>query len=366
MAELNKAALAGALNSVSKALPGKNGVISVIKGVFFEGDGDTITLTATDLEWTCQARLQQPHIDLFSVVLPPESIGAISSIPGDTLELYVASDLSASISSGKSRYMFRGTAGEDFPRLKPPGGAACALTLSGAALKTALQKVLPAASRDDSKPIFRGVQFAVKDGTLTLNASDTFRVAQATVPVPKSEGDGSFLVPAEILSKIAKILPAASDLQVEFEAKSVVFRAKDKDRELVCSARLLDEKFPDISRVFPGEFAGEASLIVGEALSAVSRASAISMADNAPLTLKTEPGEMNITAVSDKGKAEETVTVADQNGEPLDVVCDGKLLADGLKAISGSTCVISWGGRLVVLKDSGDSGFRYLQMLIKK
>jgi DNA polymerase-3 subunit beta len=364
MAELNKAALAGALNSVSKALPSKSSTISVINGVFFEGDGETITLTATDLEWTCQARLQQPHIDTFSAVLPSESIGAISSIPGDTLELYVASDLSATFSAGKSRYMFRGISGEDFPRLKPPGGAACALTLSGTALKSALLKVLPAASRDDSRPVFRGIQFAVKDGTLTLNASDTYRVAQATVPVPKSEGSGMFLIPAEILSAIAKILPASSDVQVEFEAKSVGFRAKDKDKELACNARLLDDKFPDIDRVLPVEFTSETTVNVGEALSAISRAGSI--ADNATLTLKTGPGEMNITAVSEKGRAEETVTVADQNGEPLDVCLNGKFLADGLKAISGATCTISWSGKMLAIKDGSDSGFRYVLLPIKK
>lgn len=370
MAKINKQALASALNSVGKALPAKNGSIPAIDGVLFEGDGETVTLTATDLGWTCQARLKQPHLDAFSVVLPAESIGAASSLPDDTLELYVASDLSATISAGRSRYMFKGISGEDFPRLTPPNEAKCGLTLGGAALKSALLKVLPAVSRDESKATFQGVLLTLKDGTLTLCASDTFRVARAAAPVQNHNGDGatSFLVPAKVLGEIIKIMPASNDVRIEFSEKTALFCVTDKDKELVCSVRLMDEKFPDVERFFPSGFISETTVNVGEALSAVSRVNIV--ANNASLTLKGAPDELSIMSESIKGRAEETVSTTSQNGEFLDVDVSARFLADGLKAISGAACVISQNGKSsthpLILNDSDDPGYKYMILPISR
>src|SRR5207244_7386815 len=129
----------------------------------------------------------------------------------------------ATISAGRSQFTVRTLPAEEFPRLPEP--AAEAVTLSAAAFADALRQVVPAASRDDARPILTGVLMAAEEGGLRLVATDSYRLAVRDLPGTSVLQEGqTVLVPSRALSELNRgvagadqgtLRPASDDRRLE-------------------------------------------------------------------------------------------------------------------------------------------------------
>lgn len=77
-------------------------------------------------------------------------------------------------------------------------------SVSADLLSPALSTVAATASRDDALPVFSGVRLRAEEGALVLRATDRYRMAIATVPATGLSDDLDVLVPAALLSEVAK------------------------------------------------------------------------------------------------------------------------------------------------------------------
>ncbi|MET9097191.1 DNA polymerase III subunit beta [Streptomyces cyaneofuscatus] len=101
--------------------------------------------------------------------------------------------------------------GEFTPAHKP---AQIAAHLDAQDLYRQLQRVIPAAGTDDTLPTLMAVQMTLEGHTLTLAATDNYRVAVADVPATRNpdhpattpEHPLAALIPASVLTRIAKHL----------------------------------------------------------------------------------------------------------------------------------------------------------------
>jgi DNA polymerase III subunit beta len=82
-------------------------------------------------------------------------------------------------------------------------------TLSSAAFKTALKRVVIAASSDDSRLSLNCIQIRLStDGTLRLTAADGFRLATDLIQSQSAPGEASeFLLPLNVAMKLLRVLP---------------------------------------------------------------------------------------------------------------------------------------------------------------
>ena len=69
------------LQVVAKAAA-KRSALEAIEGILVKGDGNTITMCATDLLLTIQAHIEVPHFEEFRIVLPGKSVSLISNLQG--------------------------------------------------------------------------------------------------------------------------------------------------------------------------------------------------------------------------------------------------------------------------------------------
>ncbi len=100
----------------------------------------------------------------------------------------------------------------EFTPAKTP--AQIAAHLDARDLYRQLQRVLPAACTDDTLPVLAAVQMTLEGSTLTLAATDRYRIAVAEVPATPNadhpattpEHPLSALIPASVLTRLAKYL----------------------------------------------------------------------------------------------------------------------------------------------------------------
>ena len=110
---------------------------------------------------------------------------------------------------------------EEYPDL--PEFPQTAGTVDGGMLAAAISQVTPAASRDDTLPLLTGVNIEVDGKTMTLAATDRYRLAVRELPWnPARPGrKGEYLVPARTLADAARTMAPGSPVTVKLRSDGV-------------------------------------------------------------------------------------------------------------------------------------------------
>jgi DNA polymerase-3 subunit beta len=360
-----QALLSEHLQVVAKAVPARS-PISVIEGILFESDGETMTLTATNLEFAIRTSFPAAHKDVGKVVLPAKIVEIIRRLPGDSVQISVNTEnYQTEIKSGQSEFQLFGLNSDEFPSFATLGteDARLSFQVRAAELRRALRQTLFAVSHDEGKPAFTGVLFALKEDALALSASDTFRLATTSCRVQNSGSAGEFLVPARNLQEIVRIFNDEEENIDVFVGKNQLLLACGEKK---LSSRLLDETFPNIERVIPKEFSGQATVDVKSFMQAVERASLLSEGANHVVRLSIGDEVMIVRASSKFGRIQEQIPLK-LAGEGLEISLNSRFILDMLKVNEGDTCILQMSGsnKPCILQDSLYGDYLYLVLPIK-
>jgi DNA polymerase III sliding clamp (beta) subunit (PCNA family) len=200
-------------------------------------------------------------------------------------------------------------------------------------LAEVLNRVLPFAARDGSRPVLACVNFVAKDGKLTLVSSDGFRLAVVTLDY--DDGEGQALISHDDLTGVANALRRAKRARISFEPSGTILDGRDLilDTELIrYKWTSLNGNYPDWQKLIPTEFKTVAHFDTVEAMKAVNSLKVLANSKAYPVDLSIGEGKIAMVNPDDKGQTE---VVADTEGEAGKVRIDGKYLAQALKACGG-------------------------------
>ncbi|MBS4030437.1 MAG: DNA polymerase III subunit beta [Clostridiales bacterium] len=357
--------LAEHLQAVAKAVPGKSAV-SVLEGILLESNGESLTITATNLELGIRTSFSAAHEEPGKVVLPSKFIEIIRRLPGESVQICVHEEnFLTEIKSGQSEFQLYGLSAEEFPVFPEatPDQIQFRFQVDAGSLKRALKQTLFAVSHDEGKPAFTGVLFTFRENTLFLASSDTFRLATTSCSIRFTGEEGSILVPAKNLQEVVRIFGEDEKM---IEGVVVQNQLLLTCGEKKVASRLLDENFPNVERVIPKEFTGQASVDVVPFLQAVERASLLSEGLNHIVRISIGDGTMVIRAASKYGKIQETVAMQFE-GDGLEISLNTRFVIDMLKVCEGDQCILKLTGpnKPCILKDSIHEEYLYLVLPIK-
>ncbi len=246
---------------------------------------------------------------------------------------------------------------------------------AGAAFASAVAQVAVAAGRDDTLPVLTGIRLEIEGDTLTLAATDRYRLAVREIPWnPESPGaEAVALVPARTLADTAKSLGGGDTVSLALASGAVgegLLGIEGSGRRT--TTRLLDGEFPKYRSLLPSESLSVATVDTGAFVEAVKRVSLVAER-NTPVRLSFTAGELQLDAgTGDDAQATETVE-AELTGDPITIAFNPQFLLDGLGAIDAPTAVLSFttSTKPAVLtgRSSGDdtvgAGYRYLLMPVR-
>lgn len=350
---------------VAKAVPGKS-TMQVFEGILFESNGETMTLSATNLELGIRTTFPAAHQESGRVVLPAKVVEIIRRLPGDSVQLIVDADnYLTEIKSGQSEFQLYGLNADEFPHFPEfsPESTSIRFSVNVADIRRALRQTLFSVSHDEGKPAFTGLLFTLQENTLNLSASDTFRLATTSCPVENTGSNGEFLVPAKNLQEILRIFTDEQETaQVVVDQSQLLFMC----RGIQLTSRLLDENFPNVERVIPRDFLGRASVDSQSFQQAIERASLLSEGVNHVVRLSVGANVMMVRAASKHGKTQEQVPL-ELDGEGLEISLNSRFILEMLKICEGDHCIIEMTGpnKPCVLRDSLHPNYLYLVLPIK-
>ncbi|MBS4022088.1 MAG: DNA polymerase III subunit beta [Dethiobacter sp.] len=354
------------LQIVGKAVPAKS-TMQVLEGILIRSDGNAMTLTATNMEMGISTSFTVAHTEPGGVVLPAKIVDIVRRLPGESVQLTVNLDnYLTDIKSGQTEFQLYGTGPDEFPAIPQAEDqtSRCSFVINAQELKRALKQTLFAVSHDEGKPAFTGINFSLHDNILTLSSSDTFRLANTSCRVNNLlQESANILVPARVLQEAGRIFGEEdSDIKADVIKNQLI---------LVCgatkiSSRLLEENFPNVERVIPREFSGQAVIDVDAFQRAVERATLLAEGVNHVIRLSISKEQMLIRAASKFGRIQEQVAIK-LEGEDLELSLNARFLSDMLKICDGEKCYLQTTGanRPCVLRDTAYEDYLYLVLPVK-
>jgi DNA polymerase-3 subunit beta len=365
-------ALADAVAWTAKSLPSRPSV-PVLAGVMLRVNQGRLTVSGFDYEVSSQVSTEvQADADgaaLVSGRLLAEITKALPAKPVDVAA--VGSHLE--LVCGSARFTLPTMPVEDYPTL--PEMPSTAGTVDAATFAAAVAQVAVAAGRDDTLPLLTGVRVELEGSTMTLLATDRYRLAIKELTWRPESPDASLqaLVPAKTLADTAKALgPLGGEVTVALSrggmGEGMIGFVGGARRT---TSRLLDGEFPKVRNLLPDHHAAQARIPVAALVEVVKRVALVAERTTPVRLSFSEDGLVVEAGGSEDARASEAMECG-YEGEPMQVAFNPGYLLEGLNALDGPVAVLSLTDPrkpavLAPAKEDGEliTGYRYLIMPIR-
>lgn len=370
-------ALAEALGTVGRVVPGKT-TLSVLSNVLLEADASgAVRLVATNIELTVSRRIRATVKSEGRTTVPARLLADYVALLDRGKQVSVQlnpSDSKLHLACERFEANIATLPAEDFPPAPTISGTS-QLEVDGAALKTAIERVLFAAAPDDSRPVLAGVLVRLDAGQLTLAAADGFRLSVSTVLLPDTTARASWIVPARTLVEVAHSLPSAPGLPVILSGTASDSHLHVALSEVEVTSRLIEGQFPDYERIIPRD--STTSVVVGTTdFLRATRVATVFARDNSNIVRleSTPPPEDGAPALGKLLVSASSAELGDNAGH-LDasvqgsggqIAFNGRYLRDALEVLATPqvSFQFSSGHQPGVLRPVGDDDDAHLQVIM--
>ncbi|WP_028851702.1 DNA polymerase III subunit beta [Thermocrispum municipale] len=362
--------LADAVAWVAKSLPARPSV-PVLGGVLLDAGGDdALTVSGFDYEVSATVSVAATIAEEGKVLVSGRLLADITkALPAQPVDIAVDGSR-VGISCGSARFSLPTMPVEDYPQL--PAQPQFVGELDGQAFGEAVSQVAVASGKDDTLPMLTGMRLEISGETLTMVATDRFRLAMKEFTWKPADGvtDAAVLVPAKTLSEAARSLGSAgTTVRLGLSSGEGMLGLARADRHT--TTRLLDAEFPPYRKLLPSQYTSRAELEVPALTEAIKRVSLVAERGT-QVRLEFSEGSLKLAAGGDdEGSAEEELPVA-YEGEPVIIAFNPGYLLDGLSALPSDRAELTFTtpNRPALIKPLDDegkvaAGYLYLLMPVR-
>ncbi len=356
--QINKNVLNNALSIVNKAISTVAPIPS-LSGVKIEVFEDYVTLIGSDADLSISKTLYTKDEgnelvvkDVGVVVLDARYISEIvRKIDGSVVTIEILDGALTKISGINATYRINGIRAIDYPPISFEVGDTT-YSMDTMTFEKICRQTAFACSDKETRPALMGVNFKAEGNKLTCSATNSFRLATKTVNLDK-ELNFDITIPAKTLNNIVSILDGNENFAMAIDPNKISFVFDD----IIVRARLIDNAFPDVSRLVPPSFSQTLVVNTKDLLDATERTSFIKSEGKNVIKLTINNAALNISSSSQEiGSSSEDLPVINFTGEPITISCSGRYMIDALKTFTDNTVIINFSGELkpIVIKAQDD------------
>ena len=312
--------LGGVINSTN--------TLPILDNFLFEINGNSLTLTASDLETTFSTRIAVESESNSMVALPARLLlDTLKTFPEQPLTFIKTEKNTVEISANNGKYAVAYVEGNEFPKAAQVNDAKTTLIQSDI-LYTAINSTLFASGNDDLRPVMSGVFFQFSTESLTFVATDAHKLVKYTRSDVTATDTSEFIMPKKPLQLLKGILQGSiSEISIEYNDTNAQFRFGDS--ALTC--RLIDGKYPNYEAVIPKENPNQMQVSRVSFLNSVRRVSIFSNKTTHQIRLKIAGAALQISAEDfDYSNSAEERLDCDYQGDDIQIGFNSRFLIEML------------------------------------
>ena len=346
-----------AINYLERVVSKQN-TLPILSNILFETEKSGLKMSATNLEIGIVSKISAKIEREGKITIPAKVIGSfISNLNSDErIELEMKED-NLKIESGHAKAVIKGLSPQEFP-LIPQATSQAQLKVSGKALKGAITRVISSVAINDARQELTGVNCLFGEKTLIFATTDSFRLAEAKLPLlernviseiyePLRSKQAGVIIPASALNELIRVIDTDENHEVEIiiEEGQIFFNVDG----IKLVSRLINGKYPEYQHIIPKNFSTQV-LVEKEALqNAIKMTGAFSYGRVSEVRFETEERKQTLkvngqSVEAGEGNAE---LGAEIKGIDQKLVFNAKYILDGLSHIYTS--------RVALMINSGTS-----------
>ena len=363
--QISTSILASALNTVSKAIS-STAPIPALSGVKFDIYDDRIELTGSDSDisilktlYTKDEENKLEIIETGSIVLDARYINEIvKRMDSNIVKFELVDGTFIKISGNSAEFKINGIRANDYLTIDFD------ITteknkMSVSTFEKIVRQTTFACSDKETKPALMGVNFKASDNVLTCNATNSFRLATKKIILDKAL-NFDITIPARTLLSVSSILSDNLEFEMAIDMTKVSFIFDDT----IVRGRLIDDIYPDVSRLIPPAYSYTLEINRRELLDAVDRTSFIKSEGKNVVKMTIDSDHIDISSSSQEiGSSHETIDVISFKGDTLTISCSGKYLYDALRTIDSDIVILSFSGELKPIVINGKDDESLIQLI---
>jgi len=307
-------------------------------------DGQTLTITATDLEVTISSTLEVVEASGSGGVLVQAKRlhELIRELPDVLLEIEVIEPFKVKLrGEGIGQYDLPGEDPIDFPEL-PTVDSKLSFKVPTEVFKRMISKSIFAVSRDEMRPVLTGILFQLRAGELRVVATDGHRLSRVSrQDIDYSGEPRDEIIPMKALNLLARNLSDGDTLEIALAETRSSFTTTGQ--RLI--TRLIDGHYPKYESVIPVANPNRMQVKLSDLMSSLRRVQIFSSNISRQVRVSLAPGQGSIEAEDPEygGRAREEIHM-DYQGDALEIAYNATYLMESLRQIDTEEAIFMLGG----------------------
>jgi DNA polymerase-3 subunit beta len=327
---IEKKAFLDSLQVVQNVVSSRS-TLPILSNVLVKAENDKITFTTTDLEVTVTCGATASIDQEGSSTLPVRRLASIiRELPDGDVELELADDDVATLTSGSSFFRIIGISAEEFPNI-PDVPSQYSYTLDQGIFREMLKKTSYAASTDETRYVLNGVLLNFGEDRLTMVATDGRRLALVENELELASGsEADIILPSKAVNELLHVLDDEGELKISITDNQVIFEFND----ILVATKLIDGVYPNYRQVIPASCDERVSIDRELLINALRRVGLIATDKSAPMKFTFADNELVLSVnTPDVGEARESIAIK-YDGKPIPIAFNPDFLMDPLKNLS--------------------------------
>ena len=335
--------LTDGVNWVSRSLSTRP-IKTELLGIVIDATGDEVFLSGSDLETSSKSHFAADIVTKGKVLVPGKLLAEICrSLPNKPITIAL-DGTRVLVTSGAAKFTLPTLSIDEYPHLPElPEGTG---VVASDTFAQAVAQVAVAAGRDDSLPTLTGVHVEITEDSVTLAATDRYRLAVREFTWQPSQPGVSTtaLLRGRTIAEAAKSLVGSKNVSLSIAPavnsdRLAGFAAAGK----TMTSRMLDGTFPPYRHLLDQNIISTAVVEVAPFLDSVRRVALVTD-KTVPLRLEFNGTTVSLEAgAGEEAQATEAIDIL-LNGEPISIAFNPTFLSDGLQAVGTPFVQISFTG----------------------
>ena len=317
----------------------KRQTMPILANVLFRLEKNKLTLTGTDLEVQIVAKVALDNEIEGSITIPARKLLDICRLlPSAANIKFELVEGKLKIHSGRSRFSVSTLSADEYPDFEM-SAMDCQFTMQASQLKKALDKTTFCMANQDVRYYLNGIMLSIFNQQLKLVGSDGHRLSVYEDKIDQETGiELRIIIPRKGVLELERLLDdQEQEVLVEFSRNNIRVVIDN----LIFSAKLVDSKYPDFSKVFEQSFHNPIHVQKQILKEALTRVAILSNEKFRGVEFVIDGNNLLISTNNPEHEEAEEGIAIEYQGEPLSIAFNSQYVLDAVANLDSELAVLT-------------------------
>ncbi len=319
----------------------KKQTMPVLSNLLIQVNEDHVVLIGTDLEIQMVAKLSLLPVEVGNITVPARKLLDICRLLPATTEINVElKEDKVKILGGRSRFSLSTLPADIYPEFSDlEGDSQNSFVMNAGQLKKALSKTLFSMANQDVRYYLNGMLLHISNKRIKFVASDGHRLAFYEDEIEQATGlEQQMIVPRKGVQELSRLLDDnETDVEIRFSSNNI----KITYQNLVFSAKLVDAKYPDFSRIYSQPLNNPIQIQKQLLLEALTRIAVLSHEKLKGISLDVSENLLRISTHNPEHDEAEEEVIMDYEGQAFSISFNVQYLMDAVSNLDSELAILN-------------------------